>query len=88
MKYLVLRDCYKKDVYYSQGEVRDLPESLVGSSIHFQLVEAPDAPGLIPEPLKEETNPLACPECGRVCATAFGLQSHSKVHKGDKMPIA
>ena len=40
----------------------------------------------VPEPVadravKSPSNPLECPDCGRVCKTAAGLRMHARTHK-------
>ncbi len=38
-----------------------------------------------PEPGNEKANPLACRECEFIAKTPFGLQSHMRVHKKEKL---
>ena len=86
MQCICLRNCFPGDRLYKAGKVYEFPDNRKIEPKNFRAMEqapelVPEAVQSTPEPEKKETNPLVCSECGKVCASNFGLKSHMRVHK-------
>ena len=85
MKYRVLRSCFVNGQIYLKDEVHEIPDSMRESTKFQPLGEVveptPDAPETQREPKPGE---FLCSDCGRVCKSAFGLQSHMRAHQSNK----
>ena len=86
MDYLCLRNCVVNDRLWKEGKVYNLPVEMEKHPKNFRpMGEAPepppDAPQSTIEPVKSESNPLVCKECGKECKSEFGLKAHMRVHQ-------
>lgn len=69
-KYLVLRNCYVEDRYFSKGDVVKLPDTFPKNEKNFSKMRHQDTP----------KGSATCPDCGKVCLSELGLKSHARTH--------
>ena len=84
MKYTCLRDCFVRDRLWLDGKVYDLPTDFPIYEKNFKLADKPETQELSPdatESTPEVVEENICPICLRICKSAFGLESHMRVHK-------